>query len=46
MDVIINVFTVRLLKSKTPAEGWQAIRRIYLGVLVRVLVFLIGQLFE
>jgi geranylgeranylglycerol-phosphate geranylgeranyltransferase len=46
MDAIIIVFTVRLLRSKTPDEGRQSMRRIYLGALVGMLAFLIGQFFE
>ena len=46
MDAIIIVFTVRLLRSKTPEEGRQSMRRIYLGALVGMLAFLIGQFFE
>jgi geranylgeranylglycerol-phosphate geranylgeranyltransferase len=46
MDAIILVFTARLLTSKTPAEGRQSMRRIYLGALVGMLAFLIGQLLE
>ena len=46
MDAIIIVFTVRLLQSKTPDEGRKSMRRIYLGALVGMLAFLIGQFFE
>jgi geranylgeranylglycerol-phosphate geranylgeranyltransferase len=46
MDAIIIVFTVRLLRSKTPEEGRGSMRRIYLGALVGMLAFLIGQFFE
>jgi geranylgeranylglycerol-phosphate geranylgeranyltransferase len=45
-DVIIIVFTIRLLKSKTPKEGRESMRRIYLGALFGMLAFLIGQIFE
>jgi geranylgeranylglycerol-phosphate geranylgeranyltransferase len=46
MDAIIIMFTVRLLRSKRPEEGRQSMRRIYLGALVGMLAFLIGQFFE
>ena len=44
-DITIVLFTIRLLKSKTPEEGRGAMRRIYLGVLLGVLAFIIGKLF-
>jgi len=45
-DVLIIVFTFRLLKSKTSAEGVQSMRGIYLGALVGMLAFIIGQVFQ
>src|SRR5258708_1974080 len=45
-DLLIIVFTIRLLKSKTSAEGIQAMQRIYLGVLFGMLAFIIGGVFE
>ncbi|MBK9926940.1 MAG: UbiA family prenyltransferase [Anaerolineales bacterium] len=46
MDVLIIVFTVRLLKSKTSAEGVQSMRGIYLGALIGMLAFIIGNVFN
>lgn len=46
MDVIIILFTVRLWRSKTPQEGRQSMRNIYLGALVGMLAFIIGSLLE
>jgi geranylgeranylglycerol-phosphate geranylgeranyltransferase len=45
-DIIIIVFTTRLLKSKTPEEGRWSMRRIYLGALLVMLAFIIGKIFE
>lgn len=42
-DVLIVVFTLRLVKSSTSREGRSAMRGIYLGALVGMLAFLIGQ---
>ena len=44
-DTLIVVFTIRLLKSKTSAEGIKSMRGIYLGGLVGMLAFIIGQVF-
>lgn len=44
-DTLIIVFTIRLLKSKTSAEGVKSMRGIYLGALVGMLAFIIGQVF-
>ena len=46
MDALIVVFTIRLLKSKTSAEGVQSMRGIYLGALVGMLAFIIGQIIQ
>lgn len=46
MDVLIIVFTIKLLKSKTSAEGVKSMRGIYLGALVGMLAFIIGQAFQ
>ena len=46
MDTLIVVFTIRLLKSKTSAEGVQSMRGIYLGALVGMLAFIIGQIVQ
>jgi geranylgeranylglycerol-phosphate geranylgeranyltransferase len=42
-DVLILVFTIRLLRSKTPEEGRSAMRGIYLGALFGVLAAILGQ---
>ncbi|MBE0682975.1 MAG: UbiA family prenyltransferase [Anaerolineales bacterium] len=44
-DTLTVVFTVRLLKSKTSAEGVKSMRGIYLGALVGMLAFILGQFF-
>jgi geranylgeranylglycerol-phosphate geranylgeranyltransferase len=43
-DVLILVFTVRLLRSKTSEQGRRAMRGIYLGALFGVLAAILGQL--
>jgi geranylgeranylglycerol-phosphate geranylgeranyltransferase len=43
MDSMIVLFTVRLLKSRSPQEGRRAMRGVYLGALVGLLAFLLGQ---
>lgn len=43
-DLSIVVFTIRLLKSQTPAEGRREMRRLYLSASCGFLVFLIGSL--
>ncbi len=45
-DVLIIVFTIRLLKSETPAAGVKCMRGIYLGALVGMLAFIVGQIFQ
>ncbi len=45
MDVLIVVFTIRLLKSQTSAEGVRAMRGLYIGATVGMLAFIIGQVF-
>jgi len=42
-DVLIVVFTIRLVRSKTSKEGRSSMRGIYLGASVGMLAFLIGQ---
>jgi len=42
-DVLIVYFTIRLRRSRSPAEGRSAMRGIYLGALFGMLGFLIGQ---
>lgn len=46
MDVLMIFFTVRLVRSRTSREGRSAMRGIYLGVLVGMLAFLVGQIFQ
>ncbi|HLO33146.1 MAG TPA: UbiA family prenyltransferase [Anaerolineales bacterium] len=43
MDVTVIFFTLRLLKSRTSAEGRSAMRGIYLGILFGMLAFIAGQ---
>ncbi|MFT3894737.1 MAG: UbiA family prenyltransferase [Anaerolineales bacterium] len=43
-DLLIIIFTIRLVKSKTPREGRASMRGIYLGALVGMLAFIAGQL--
>jgi geranylgeranylglycerol-phosphate geranylgeranyltransferase len=40
---MIVLYTVRLLKSRTPEEGRRAMRGIYMGALVGLLAFIAGQ---
>ncbi|VVB62264.1 Digeranylgeranylglyceryl phosphate synthase [uncultured archaeon] len=44
MDTIIFLFTIKLLRSKTPKEGRLYLRLIYLGATVSLIAFIIGQL--
>jgi geranylgeranylglycerol-phosphate geranylgeranyltransferase len=46
VDVVIILFTVRLLKSKTPQEGRMSMRVIYLGASLGMLAILLGRLLE
>jgi len=46
MDLLIIVFAIRLLKSKTPQEGRSSMRGIYLGALFGMLAFIMGQVFQ
>jgi geranylgeranylglycerol-phosphate geranylgeranyltransferase len=43
-DVLILIFTVRLLRSQTSEEGRKAMRGIYLGALFGVLAAILGQI--
>ena len=45
-DVLIIVFTIRLLKSVTPEEGRSSMRGIYLGALFGMLAFIVGQMIQ
>jgi geranylgeranylglycerol-phosphate geranylgeranyltransferase len=42
VDVLIVFFSIRLFKAKTPENGRQAMRGIYLGAILCVIAFLIG----
>lgn len=44
MDLIICVFTTRLLRSKTPEEGRTSMRQIYMGALFGMLAFIVGKM--
>lgn len=44
ISIVVILFTIRLLKSRTPAEGRSAMRGIYLSITLGMLVF-IGSLF-
>ncbi|MEA4910037.1 MAG: UbiA family prenyltransferase [Anaerolineaceae bacterium] len=44
MDVLIVVFTVRLLQSRTPEQGRRAMRVLYIGASLGLLAFLIAAL--
>ena len=45
-DILIVVFTRRLLISKTPAEGRRSMRGVYLGALFGLLASILGQMFQ
>lgn len=45
-DILVVVFTIRLLKSRTSEEGVRAMRGIYLGALVGMIAFIFGQVFQ
>ena len=45
-DVLILFFSIRLLRSNSPAEGRASMRGIYLDATVGMLAFLIGQLLQ
>ncbi|HEX2994987.1 MAG TPA: UbiA family prenyltransferase [Anaerolineales bacterium] len=42
-DILIAGFTIRLLRSRTPAEGRTSMRGIYLGAMLGVLAAILGQ---
>ncbi|NMB88089.1 MAG: prenyltransferase, partial [Chloroflexi bacterium] len=44
MDVLIVVFTARLLQSRTPEQGRRAMRVLYIGASLGLLAFLIAAL--
>lgn len=43
-DALIVVFTAQLLRSRTPAEGRRAMRRLYIGGSLGLLAFLLGAM--
>jgi geranylgeranylglycerol-phosphate geranylgeranyltransferase len=45
-DLLIIVFTVRLLKSKTHESGRKSMRGIYLGAMIGVFAAILGQIFR
>jgi geranylgeranylglycerol-phosphate geranylgeranyltransferase len=45
-DLLIIVFTVRLLKSKTHESGRKSMRGIYLGAMIGVFAAILGQIFQ
>lgn len=45
-DLLIAGFTIRLWRSKTPAEGRASMRGIYLGALFGLLAAILGQVFR
>jgi geranylgeranylglycerol-phosphate geranylgeranyltransferase len=45
-DILILVFTARLVRSETPVEGRKAMRGIYLGALFGVLAAILGQVLQ
>jgi len=45
MDILIVIFAIRLVRSRTSKEGVRAMRGIYLGALVGMLAFIAGQFF-
>jgi geranylgeranylglycerol-phosphate geranylgeranyltransferase len=45
-DLLLVVFSIRLLKSKTPGEGRNAMRGVYIGATLAVVAFMLGQLIK
>jgi len=45
-DLLIVVFAMRLLKSKTPESGRQSMRGIYLGAMIGVFAAILGQILQ
>jgi hypothetical protein len=43
-DGLLVYFSVRLIKTKIPEEGRQAMRGAYLGATLGIIAFLVGQL--
>ena len=43
MDLLVVVFSIRLLKSQTPEAGRKAMRSIYLGATLGLIAFLLSQ---
>ena len=46
MDLMICVFTVRLLKSRSPEDGRKSMRQIYMGALFGMLAFIVGNMIK
>jgi len=46
MSPVVVLFTIRLLRSRTPEEGRAAMRGIYLSILLGMLVFIAAQFFR
>jgi len=45
-DFLLVFFSIRLLKSKTPGEGRNAMRGVYIGATLVVVAFMLGQLIK
>jgi len=45
-DLLLVFFSVRLLRSKTPHEGRNAMRGVYIGATLAVVAFMLGQLIK
>ncbi len=45
-DVVLIFFSIRLIRSQTPASGRQAMRGIYLGATLGLIAFLLGQIIK
>jgi geranylgeranylglycerol-phosphate geranylgeranyltransferase len=43
INIVVILFTIRLLRSQTPEEGRSAMRGIYLSILFGMLAFIGGQ---
>jgi len=46
LSPVVVLFTIRLLRSRTPEEGRTAMRGIYLSILLGMLVFIAAQFFR
>ena len=45
-DLLLIFFSYRLLRSKTPGEGRNAMRGVYIGATLAVVAFMLGQLIK